>query len=87
MEKTLRLCLAEAASEWIGTHITTPEGMKVIRPGIGYPSCPDHRRKKDVLAGIPDSDRLCISLTESYAMFPESSICGYIVFHRDAHYI
>ncbi|MBQ0043522.1 MAG: methionine synthase [Bacteroidales bacterium] len=87
MEKTLRLCLAEAASEWIGAHLSVPDGMKMIRPGIGYPSCPEHRRKKDVLDGIPDSDRLCISLTESYAMFPESSICGYIVIHRDAHYI
>ncbi|MCQ2144933.1 MAG: methionine synthase [Bacteroidales bacterium] len=87
MEKTLRLCLAEAASEWIGAQLTIPDGMKVIRPGIGYPSCPEHSRKKDVLDGIPNSEMLCIGLTESYAMFPESSVCGYIVVHEDAHYI
>jgi len=87
MEKTLRLCLAEAASEWIGRNLVVPDGYKVIRPGIGYPSCPDHKLKKDVLESIPDSELLGISLTESYAMFPESSVCGYVVFHKDAYYL
>lgn len=87
MEKSLRLCLAEAASEWIGLHLRVPDGFKSIRPGIGYPSCPDHRLKKTILEMIPDSELLGISLTESYAMLPESSVCGFVVFHKDARYL
>ena len=35
---------------------------------------------------LPSGDRLGIKLTESYAMTPESSICGMIFIHPDAKY-
>jgi len=87
MEKTLRLCLADAASEWIGSQIVVPEGYKCVRPGVGYPSCTDHSLKKDILAHIPNSSSLGITLTESLAMIPEASVAGFVVFHRDARYL
>lgn len=87
MEKTLRLVLADAASEWIERHISVPEGYKLIRPAVGYPSCPDHALKKAVLDAIPDSGRLGITLTESYAMIPDASVCGYIIIHKNARYL
>ncbi len=87
MEKTLRLVLADAASEWIERHISVPEGYKLIRPAVGYPSCPDHALKKTVLDAIPDSCRLGITLTESYAMIPDASVCGFIVIHKNARYL
>lgn len=86
-EKVLRLCLAEAASEWIGRRLRVPEGYRLIRPGIGYPSCPDHRLKIEILSRIPDSQKLGISLTESLAMIPEASVCGFVVAHREARYL
>ena len=86
-EKVLRLCLAEAASEWIGRRLRVPEGYRLIRPGVGYPSCPDHRLKIEILSRIPDSQKLGISLTESLAMIPEASVCGFVVAHREARYL
>ena len=35
---------------------------------------------------LPCSQKLGIKLTESYAMSPESSICGMIFIHPDAKY-
>jgi 5-methyltetrahydrofolate--homocysteine methyltransferase len=35
---------------------------------------------------LPHGHRLGIKLTESYAMIPESSICGMIFIHPDASY-
>lgn len=86
MAQSLRLALADAASEWMGAQINVPEGFRLIRPGVGYPSCPDHSLKKLILNSIPGSERLGISLTESYAMLPDASVCGFLVVHKDARY-
>lgn len=86
LEKSLALTLADAASEWIGSRISVPEGFKAIRPAAGYPSCPDHSLKRMILDRIPDSEKMGITLTESYAMIPESSVCGFVVVHREAKY-
>lgn len=87
MEQSIALTLADAASEWIGSRIAVPEGFRMIRPAAGYPSCPDHSLKRRILELIPDSDRLGISLTGSYAMIPEASVCGFIIIHREARYL
>lgn len=86
LEKSLALTLADAASEWISSRISVPEGFKAIRPAAGYPSCPDHSLKRMILDRIPDSEKMGITLTESYAMIPESSVCGFVVVHREAKY-
>ena len=78
------------------------EGMKVIKPAAGYASCPDHTLKGDllkILGALKHShghgcscgcgghhDGMGIELTESYAMTPESSICGLIFMHPQACY-
>ena len=81
----VRVTLAEAASEYLGHQWqgSLPEGLRLIRPGIGYACCPDHSLKRDVLAALPD---MGITLTDSCAMIPEASICGLIIAHRDAAY-
>ena len=86
MAQSLRLALADAASEWLGAQINVPEGYRLIRPGVGYPSCPDHALKKLILDSIPGSERLGISLTGSYAMLPDASVCGFLVVHKEARY-
>jgi 5-methyltetrahydrofolate--homocysteine methyltransferase len=79
----LRVTLAEAASEHLGRQweALLPEGIKLIRPGIGYACCPDHSLKRDLLALLPD---MGVSLTESCSMIPEASVCGLVIAHRDA---
>ena len=57
-----------------------------IRPAPGYPACPDHALKK-TLFSLLDAEKNCgISLTESYMMTPESSVCGYYFSHPQSAY-
>ncbi|MDO5442517.1 MAG: methionine synthase [Bacteroidia bacterium] len=81
----VRVTMAEAASEYLRRKwkALLPSGIKLINPGIGYPCCPDHSLKRDVLALLPD---IGIELTESCAMIPEASVCGLVFAHRDAAY-
>jgi 5-methyltetrahydrofolate--homocysteine methyltransferase len=89
MERAVRVTLAEAASawldDWIAARIHRP-GIRIVKPAAGYASCPDHSLKRDILDLLPDGDRLGIRLTESYAMIPDASICGFIFMHPEASY-
>ena len=87
LHDTLCLTLADAAAEWIQSKVRVPAGFKAIRPAVGYPSCPDHALKRVILDRIPGSDALGITLTESYAMMPQASVCGLIAIHREARYL
>jgi 5-methyltetrahydrofolate--homocysteine methyltransferase len=86
LHHAVRVSLAEAASGWIKNRIGEglAEGLKIIMPGIGYNCCPDHSLKADVLALLPPE--LEIRLTESFAMLPESSVCGLVIAHPLEHY-
>ena len=86
--RTVRMTMAEAASSWLDARLKESQSkdMKIIKPAAGYASCPDHTLKQDILGLLPGGDRLEIKLTESFAMMPESSICGMIFMHPDAKY-
>jgi len=87
--RTVRMTMAEAASCWLDRKLTenlNNETNKIIKPAAGYASCPDHTLKMDILSLLPSGDKLGIKLTESFAMTPESSICGMIFIHPDARY-
>ena len=91
LTRAVRLTLAEAASEWLSRHIHKElpsefSGAKVIKPAVGYSSCPDHTLKRDILRLLPESERLGITLLDSCAMIPDASICGLIFIHPDATY-
>ena len=82
------MTLAEAASKWLDRKIlaSAHEGMKIIKPAAGYSSCPDHTLKGDIMDMLSGEYDLGIKLTESYAMVPEASICGFIFLHPEARY-
>ncbi|MCL1886921.1 MAG: methionine synthase [Betaproteobacteria bacterium] len=61
------------------------EAYQGIRPAPGYPACPEHTVKTDLFR-ILKCDQIGITLTESYAMIPASSISGFYFAHPDAHY-
>ncbi len=92
MDRAVRVTLAEAASLWLDDRLKSQlhgrDGrcVRIIKPAVGYASCPDHTLKKDILALLPDGGKLGIRLTESYAMIPDASICGFIFFHPEATY-
>ena len=86
--RTVRMTMAEAASCWLDRKLKDSMGTssKIIKPAACYSSCPDHTLKKDLLEMLPDGDRLGIKLTESFAMIPESCICGMVFMHPEACY-
>ncbi len=61
-------------------------GFRIIKPAVGYTACPDHTLKKVILDLLPESEKLGIGLTESFAMIPDASICGFIIAHKKADY-
>lgn len=62
------------------------EKYRGIRPAPGYPGCPDHLEKKSIWKLLDVEAKAGISLTESLAMDPASSVCGYYFAHPQAHY-
>jgi 5-methyltetrahydrofolate--homocysteine methyltransferase len=56
-----------------------------IRPGFGYPACPDHSEKFK-LFDLLGAEALGIRLTEHAAMIPAASVSGLYFRHPKAHY-
>ena len=62
------------------------EPYRGIRPAPGYPAQPDHTEKA-TLFRLLDAERLAgVSLTESFAMWPGSSVSGLYLSHPDSYY-
>jgi 5-methyltetrahydrofolate--homocysteine methyltransferase len=61
------------------------EKYQGIRPAPGYPACPDHTEKA-ALFDLLDAGRADIVLTESFAMYPASSVSGFYFSHPEAKY-
>ena len=57
-----------------------------IRPAPGYPACPDHSEKTTLFKLLNVKNELNISLTESYAMSPSSSVSGFYFSHPESSY-
>jgi 5-methyltetrahydrofolate--homocysteine methyltransferase len=62
------------------------EKYRGIRPAAGYPACPDHT-EKEILWDLLDAEKHTgIKLTESFAMWPGSSVSGLYFAHPDSKY-
>ena len=57
-----------------------------IRPAPGYPACPDHTEKNKLFQLLDATQQIGITLTESLAMYPASSVCGWYFAHPQAKY-
>lgn len=53
------------------------EEYKGIRPAPGYPACPDHLEKPTIWKVLNVEEKIGVTLTESMAMWPASSVSGY----------
>ena len=62
------------------------EPYRGIRPAPGYPAQPDHTEKATLFALLDAEARIGVTLTESFAMWPGSSVSGLYIAHPDAHY-
>jgi 5-methyltetrahydrofolate--homocysteine methyltransferase len=76
---------AYATDEILTNDQMINEEYRGIRPAPGYPACPAHEVKKDLLRVIGSED-IGMTLTESMAMNPASSVSGFYLAHPDARY-
>ncbi len=62
------------------------EKYRGIRPAAGYPACPDHTEKRTLWQLLDVQARTGIELTESFAMWPGSSVSGLYFAHPESRY-
>ena len=75
-----------APDEAFGPDELLQETYRGIRPAPGYPAQPDHTEKTTLFHLLNAKQRIGVSLTESYAMWPGSSVSGLYLSHPDAFY-
>jgi 5-methyltetrahydrofolate--homocysteine methyltransferase len=61
------------------------EKYRGIRPAPGYPACPDHTEKA-TLFNLLGAERIGMTLTETFAMIPASSVSGFYFGHPQSQY-
>jgi 5-methyltetrahydrofolate--homocysteine methyltransferase len=102
MAEALADRLAEAFAEWLhwrtrkewgygSSESFSPEDLigekyRGIRPAAGYPACPDHTEKKTLWELLDVEKNAGIKLTESFAMWPGSSVSGLYFSHPESKY-
>ncbi|MEO5681832.1 MAG: methionine synthase [Chitinophagaceae bacterium] len=71
-------------------HLTNEELIKEsylgIRPAPGYPACPDHTEKYKLFNLLGGKETTGITLTESLAMYPASSVSGWYFANPESKY-
>ncbi|MBO6579033.1 MAG: methionine synthase, partial [Thalassospira sp.] len=85
-EKVRKELWGYAPDEALGNDDLIAEKYRGIRPAPGYPACPEHT-EKGILWDLLDAEKnVGVSLTESYAMTPTSSVSGFYFANPDAKY-
>lgn len=62
------------------------EVYRGIRPAPGYPACPEHSEKKTLFELLQVEKQTGITLTDSFAMYPTSSVSGFYFAHPESKY-
>ena len=75
-----------APEETLSNEDLIKENYLGIRPAPGYPACPDHLEKNTIWELLQVEQTIGVTLTESLAMWPASSVSGYYFAHPEARY-
>ncbi|MBX2811902.1 MAG: methionine synthase [Myxococcales bacterium] len=75
-----------ARDEALSNEELIKEQYRGVRPAPGYPACPDHTEKGTLFRLLEAEERAQVTLTESFAMWPASSVSGYYFANPDAQY-
>ncbi|PIQ49731.1 MAG: methionine synthase [Cytophagales bacterium CG12_big_fil_rev_8_21_14_0_65_40_12] len=75
-----------AKNENLDNESLIKEDYQGIRPAPGYPACPDHTEKAILFDLLEVERNTGITLTESFAMYPASSVSGFYFMHEEAKY-
>jgi len=85
-QKTRKEYWGYAKDETLSNEQLIKEEYKGIRPAPGYPACPDHTEKIKLFELLNVTENIGIELTESLAMNPPASVCGWYIAHPQSHY-
>lgn len=77
---------AYASDETLDKDELIAEKYRGIRPAPGYPACPDHTEKAKLWDLIDADKNAGISITESFAMMPASSVSGWYFSNPESRY-
>ena len=75
-----------AADEHFDNEALVQEKYRGIRPAPGYPACPEHTEKGALWQLLDAEHNAQIQLTDSYAMWPASSVSGWYFSHPESRY-
>ena len=75
-----------ASDERLSNQDLISEEYKGIRPAPGYPACPDHLEKPTIWKLLNVEQEIGVTLTESMAMWPASSVSGYYFGNPESKY-
>ncbi|WP_110752308.1 methionine synthase [Phyllobacterium leguminum] len=75
-----------AAEEKLTPEELISESYHGIRPAPGYPAQPDHTEKTTLFRLLDAEKATGVELTESYAMWPGSSVSGLYLAHPESYY-
>lgn len=85
-EKIRKEIWGYASDETLSNEALIKEEYKGIRPAPGYPACPDHLEKPTIWKLLNVEQNIGVTLTESMAMWPASSVSGYYFGHPESKY-
>ncbi|MCC7378162.1 MAG: cobalamin-dependent protein, partial [Chitinophagaceae bacterium] len=85
-KKTRTQYWAYVSNEHLNNEQLIKEEYQGIRPAPGYPACPDHTEKYKLFTLLGGEEATGIHLTESLAMYPAASVCGWYFAHPDSKY-
>lgn len=72
--------------EQLSNEELVKEKYQGIRPAPGYPACPDHTEKHKLFKLLNATENAGVNLTESLAMYPAASVCGWYFSHPQSTY-
>lgn len=75
-----------ATDEELDSTALIAESYQGIRPAPGYPACPDHTEKQTLFELLDAEATTGAKLTESFAMYPASSVSGFYFSHPESRY-
>jgi 5-methyltetrahydrofolate--homocysteine methyltransferase len=85
-ERVRREFWAYAPDETLTNEQRIQEDYAGIRPAPGYPAQPDHTEKQTLFKLLGAEQSIGVKLTESFAMWPGSSVSGLYIAHPEAYY-
>jgi 5-methyltetrahydrofolate--homocysteine methyltransferase len=86
LHKQARADWGYGCGENLSSEELIAEKYRGIRPAPGYPACPDHTEKGTIWRLLDVEKNAGIELTESFAMWPGSSVSGFYFAHPQARY-